>query len=96
MPHHIQAAAPLAAPTLGAPTLSRREAGAALVEALDVLSAALPRAVELARTEERAAERAAVVAWLRSEIDDDDNSACVLTYAANAIARGEHCREEEG
>ena len=41
------------------------------------------------------AERAAVVAWLRSEIDDDDdNSACVLTYAANAIERGEHRREE--
>jgi hypothetical protein len=46
----------------------------------------------MARTE----ERAAVVAWLRSEIDDDDNSACVLTYAANAIERGEHRREEEG
>jgi hypothetical protein len=43
-----------------------------------------------------AAERAAVVAWLRSEIDDDDdNSACVLTYAANAIDRGEHRREGE-
>jgi hypothetical protein len=43
---------------------------------------------------EVAAERAAVVAWLRSEIDDDDNSACVLTYAANAIERGEHRRKE--
>jgi hypothetical protein len=43
-------------------------------------------------------ERAAVVAYLRSEIDDDDdNSACVLTYAANAIERGAHRREgEEG
>ena len=39
-------------------------------------------------------ERAAVVAWLRSEIDDDENSACVLTYAANAIERGWHRREE--
>ena len=51
--------------------------------------------VQMARTKERAAERAAVVEWLRSEIDnDDDNSACVLTYAANAIERGEHRREE--
>jgi hypothetical protein len=83
MPHRT----PPAAPTLGAPTLSRREAGAALVEALDVLSAALPRAVELARTEERDAERAAVVAWLRNEEQH---------RLANAIERGEHRREEEG
>jgi hypothetical protein len=72
---------------------ARREAGAALVEALDVLSAALPRAVELARTEERAAERAAVVAWLRAE-------AYLTLYeatpsdVADAIERGEHRREE--
>ena len=65
---------------------ARREAGAALVEALDVLSAALPRAVELARTEERAAERAAVVAWLRNE---------ERYRLANAIERGEHRRDEE-
>lgn len=74
---------------------ARRQAGAALVEALDVLSAALPRAVELARTEERAAERAAVVAWLRAE-------AYLTLYeatpsdVADAIERGEHRREEEG
>lgn len=71
---------------------ARREAGAALVEALDVLSAALPRAVELARTEERAAERAAVVAWLRSW---DGLSDWPRTLALN-IERGEHRREEEG
>ena len=53
------------------------------------------------RDEARAAvgaERTAVVAWLRDEVDDDDNSeglfACVLAYAANAIERGEHRREE--
>ena len=74
---------------------ARREAGAALVEALDVLSAALPRAVDLARTEEREAERAAVVAWLRAE-------AYLTLYeatpsdVADAIERGEHRREEEG
>ncbi len=72
--------------------IARREAGAALVEALDVLSAALPRAVQMARTEERAAERAAVVAWLRAE-------AYLTLYeatpsdVADAIERGEHRRE---
>ena len=48
--------------------------------------------------QEREAERAAVVAWLRDEVDDDDNPegplACVLAYAANAIERGVHRREE--
>ena len=43
-------------------------------------------------------ERAAVVAWLRAEVDDDDNSegplASVMEYAAKAIERGEHRREE--
>ena len=80
-----------------APELARREAGAALDEALDVLFAALPRVEALAREEERAAERAAVVAWLRREVDDDDNAggplACIVAYAANAIERGEHRRE---
>ena len=80
-----------------APELARRQAGAALVEVFDVLSRALPRAVELARAEERAAERAAVVAWLRREVDDDDNAggplAGILAYAADAIERGEHRRE---
>ena len=44
------------------------------------------------------AERAAVVAWLRREVDDDDNAggplAYILAYAAAAIERGEHRREE--
>ena len=35
-------------------------------------------------------ERAAVVAWLRREVDDDADSACILAYAAKAIERGEH------
>ena len=47
---------------------------------------------------ERAAERATVAAWLRREVDDDDNPegplACILAYAANAIERGVHRREE--
>jgi hypothetical protein len=68
---------------------ARREAGAALVEALDVLSAALPRAVQMARTEEREAERAAVVAWLRSW-----NEVLSLRRLVDAIERGEHRREE--
>ena len=74
------------------PELARRQAGAALVEALDVLSAALPRAVQMARTEERAAERAAVVAWLRSW---DGSGWAALDHAATTIERGEHRREEK-
>jgi hypothetical protein len=70
---------------------ARREAGAALVEALDVLSAALPRAVELARTEERAAERAAVVSWLRAK--SDEWSSGMLDDVSGFIERGEHRRE---
>ena len=81
--------------------LARREAGAALVEALDALSAALPRAVELARQEEREAERAAVVAWLREQraygTDElmGQGFATVCGILADAIERGEHRREEE-
>jgi hypothetical protein len=90
MPHRT----PPAAPTLGAPTLSRREAGAALVEALDVLSTALPRAVEMARTEEREAERAAVVAWLRAEAYLTLYKATPLDVAY-AIERGWHRRGKE-
>jgi len=79
---------------------ARREAGAALVEALDVLSAALPRAVEMARTEARVAERAAVVAYLRdcalvSAQLDAPLAATNFQSAASAIERGEHRREEE-
>ena len=86
---------------MSAPELARRQAGAALVEALDVLSGALPRAVELAREEERAAERAAVVAWLRSSAatreDEPLLSLIVVVFrqVADAIERGEHRREEE-
>ena len=75
---------------MSAPELARRQAGAALVEALDVLSAALPRAVELARAEERTAERAAVVATLRRT----SNHCVDLDSVADAIERGEHRREE--
>ena len=81
--------------------LARREAGAALVEALDAVSAALPGAVELARHEGRAAERAAVVAWLRErhadtqEWDGYDNATSrAYDRAADAIEDGEHRREE--
>ena len=82
--------------------LARREAGAALVEALDAVSAALPGAVELARHEGRAAERAAVVAWLRErhvhtmEWDGRVNAVShTYDHAANEIERGEHRREED-
>ena len=75
--------------SIPAPELARRQAGAALVEALDVLSAALPRAVELARAEERTAERAAVVATLRRT----SNHCVDLDSVADAIERGEHRRE---
>ena len=80
---------------------ARREAGAALVEALDVLSAALPRAVEMARTEERAAERAAVVAWLRENAEDYSRDAgryhpaTALWDAALCIESGWHRRAGE-
>ena len=72
--------------------LARWEAGAALVEALDALSAALPRAVELARQEEREAERAAVLRWLRRW---DPNVYPSWVAEADAIERGEHRREED-
>ena len=76
--------------------LARRQAGAALVEALDVLSAALPRAVALARAEEREAERGAVVAWLLTDLDELSlGLQHLLTDLADAIERGEHRREEE-
>ena len=82
---------------MSAPELSRRQAGAALVEALDVLSGALPRAVALARKEERAAERAAVVAWLNDAADARYYDCCCgpVAACADAIERGEHRREEK-
>lgn len=61
---------------------------AVLVKAFDVLIAELPRAVEMARAE----ERAVVVAWLRAE-------AYLTLYeatpsdVADAIESGEHRRE---
>ena len=81
-----------------APELARREAGAALDEALDVLFAALPRVEALAREEERAAERAAVVAWLRGEVDAAMEMhlpvrAATFLECGEAIERGEHRRE---
>ena len=57
-----------------------------LLEALDVLTAEMPRLVEMATQE----ERAAVVAWLRSW---DGLSDWPRTLAAS-IERGEHRREE--
>lgn len=67
-----------------------------LVEALDALIAGLPRVVEMATQE----ERAAVVAWLRAEAktvsasfarrgDDED----LLLDTAEDIERGEHRRK---
>jgi hypothetical protein len=77
------------------PELARRQAGAALVEALDVLSAVLPRAVQMARTEERAAERAAVVAALRRFAPGPMGLSLVdMASVADHIERGEHRREE--
>jgi hypothetical protein len=81
-----------------APELARRQAGAALDEALDVLFAALPRVEALAREEERAAERGAVVAWLRDEVDAAMKMrapvrAATFLRCAEAIERGEHRRE---
>ena len=60
-----------------------------LVEALDVLIAEMPRAVEMATQ----GERAAVVAWLR-EWASVGRIATGYDYA-NEIERGEHRREEE-
>lgn len=61
---------------------------AVLVEALDVLISELPRAVEMATQE----ERAAVVAWLR---DNADAWHMPRWRLADKIERGEHRREEE-
>ena len=76
---------------ISGPELARRQAGAALDEALDVLFAALPRVEALAREEERAAERAAVVACLRlaDDVSPYDEIAAVIAF----IERGEHRRE---
>ena len=54
----------------------------------------IDHAYDFARNKATVLERAAVVAWLRREVDDDGDSACILAYAANGIERGEHRREE--
>jgi hypothetical protein len=79
---------------ISGPEFARREAGAALDEALDVLFAALPRVEALAREEERAAERAAVVAALRRfEPGPMGLSLVDMASVAASIERGEHRRE---
>ena len=76
----------------------KSEVEAARAEAATMRSWAEEAAkAENANAEDAKRERAAVVAWLRREVDDDDNAegslACILAYAANAIERGEHRRE---
>ena len=66
---------------------------AVLVEALDVLIAELPRAVEMATQE----ERAAVVKWIRRVATDASwwgAHGGVYDGLADAIENGEHRREE--
>ena len=66
-----------------------------LLQALDAAGGAMPRILEMATQE----ERAAVVAWLRAEVDAamemkmPARAATFLT-CAEAIERGEHRREE--
>ena len=65
---------------------------AVLVEALDVLIAELPRAVEMATQE----ERAAVVTWIRRVATDASwwgAHGGVYDGLADAIENGEHRRE---
>ena len=68
-------------------------------DALVLLREEVAWALDIAEARGRAAERGAVVAWLRREVDDDDHSegplACILAYAADSIERGEHRREGE-
>ena len=61
-----------------------------LLEALDAAAGAMPRILEMATQE----ERAAVVAWLRSR-GMADYAQSNLDYAATMIERGEHRREGE-
>jgi hypothetical protein len=64
-----------------------------LVEALDVLISELPRAVEMATQE----ERAAVVTWIRRVATDASwwgAHGGVYAGLADAIESGEHRREE--
>ena len=60
-----------------------------LVEALDVLIAEMPRAVEMATQEERAAVVSALERWA------EDGGDPWMSFCADRIKSGEHRREEE-
>ena len=62
---------------------------AVLVEALDVLIAEMPRAVEMATQEERAAVVSALERWA------EDGGDPWMSFCADLIKSGEHRREEE-
>jgi hypothetical protein len=58
----------------------------------------LPKGYETGKAEERAAERAAVVAWLRECALDPETTGAEMRLFQNqatTIERGEHRREEE-
>ena len=61
---------------------------AVLVEALDVLISELPRAVEMATQEERAAVVSALERWA------EDGGDPWMSFCADRIKSGEHRREE--
>ena len=61
---------------------------AVLVEALDVLIAEMPRAVEMATQEERAAVVSALERWA------EDGGDPWMSFCADRIKSGEHRREE--
>ena len=61
---------------------------AVLVEALDVLIAEMPRAVEMATQEERAAVVSALERWA------EDGGDPWMSFCADRIQSGEHRREE--
>ena len=62
---------------------------AVLVEALDVLIAEMPRAVEMATQEERAAVVSALERWA------EDGGDPWMSFCADRIKSGEHRREVE-
>ena len=62
---------------------------AVLVEALDVLISELPRAVEMATQEERAAVVSALERWA------EDGGDPWMSFCADRIKSGEHRREEK-
>jgi hypothetical protein len=73
------------------------DAAMVLFRGIDLLVEELPRIVEMAKNE----ERAAVVAWLREwskppgSFYDLSGRTSVLLEASDIIERGEHRREEE-